>query len=140
VSASKPGYFTDIRFADATYSPIRKDTQLDLELEPLTPIVLGDVVRGRVGGAMCSHWGYGTGACSRFALTVPSAGMLEVSISAPGRDFDLDVVGPDGTFAHYDPVWVSPSLDRIPVAAGATYEIRLAGRSPREFELTTALR
>ena len=70
VAASKPGYFADIKFTDTTYQPISKDTQLDFELDPLVQISVGEVVRGRVGGATCSHWGYGGNrSCSRFALT-----------------------------------------------------------------------
>jgi hypothetical protein len=71
---------------------------------------------------------------------VPSAGTLEVIVTAPIFDFDIDILRPNGTFALYNPVWISPSRNQIPVEAGSTYQIRLAGRSPREFELTTALR
>jgi hypothetical protein len=142
VAASKPGYFADIRFTEANYAPISKDTQLDFELQPLTYISLGEVVRARVGGANCSHWGYGAGSCARFAVTVLTSGTLEVTVVAAVSDFDIDVVASDGTFAAYDP-YPRPSGSprvRIPVSAGSTYQIRLAGAAPREFELTTAVR
>ncbi len=140
VTASKPGYFAEIRFTDANYSPIAKDTQLDFVLQPLTLISLGEVVRTRVGGATCAHWGYGTGSCVRFAVTVPTSGTLEVTATAAIRDFDIDVVAPDGTFAGYYP-YPSPSPQvRIQVSAGSTYQIRLAGAAPRDVELTTAMR
>lgn len=142
LSASKPGYFTDIEFANVNYAPISKDTQLDFELRPWVHISLDEVIRGRLGeDAVCSHWGYGTGACQRFALTVPATGTLEITLSAPVRNFDVDVVGPDGTFAIYDATSASFLSVRIPVEAGSTYEIRLAFGSPaRDFELRTALR
>jgi hypothetical protein len=71
---------------------------------------------------------------------VPSAGTLEVTVTAPIFDFDIDVIRPDGTFALYNPVWISPSRNPIPVEGGSTYQIRLAGPVPREFELRTVLR
>lgn len=140
VAVSKPGYFADIRFTDANYLPIAKDTPLDFALEPLTYITFGETVRGRVGGSTCSHWGYGTGSCTRMAVAVPPSGMLEVTVSAVASDFDIDVVGPDGTFVAYNPNPRGSPLLRVPVTAGSTYQIRLAGGAPREFELTTALR
>lgn len=78
LSASKPGYFTDVKFADANYVPISKDTQLDFELDPWVHISLGEVIRGRIGvdDAVCSHWGYGSTVCQRFAVTAPASGTL----------------------------------------------------------------
>jgi hypothetical protein len=141
VSASKSGYFADIRFTDAKYLPIAHDTELDFELEPLTQISLGDVVPGRRFNSVCSHWGYGTGACQRFALTVPSSGILEVRASASPINFDLDIVTPEGTFAAYvaSPT-PSPVSVKVPVQAGLTYEIRVTDGGRRAFELTSALR
>jgi len=52
VSASKPGYFAGIRFAEPEYRPISKDTQVDFSLEPLSFISLGEVVRAHIGGAV----------------------------------------------------------------------------------------
>jgi hypothetical protein len=140
VSASKPGYFTEIRFTDANYLPIAGDRQLDFQLQPLRHIALGEVVRQPVAPSACSHWGYGTGPCQRFAVTVPAAGTLDVTVSAPVINFDLDIVRPDGTFAAYIPFpSSSPVRARIPVTAGATYEIRMIDASSG-FELTTAVR
>jgi hypothetical protein len=74
------------------------------------------------------------------AVTAPTAGILELTVSAPIRDFDVDIVRPDGTFALYNPAWVFPNRDRIPVEGGSTYQVRLTGPSPREFELTVVMR
>jgi hypothetical protein len=136
VSASKPGYFTDIKFTNANYAPVSRDTQLDFELDPLVFISLGDVVPGGNFDAVCSHWGYGTSACQRFALTVPSAGTLEVKVAAANNSGDLDIVGPDGTFAGYIPY---PS-GLVVVKGGLTYEIRVTTAGRRAFDLATALR
>jgi hypothetical protein len=56
-------------------------------------------------------------------------------------DFDIDIVTSEGMFAAYDgyPYPSGSPHVQIPVSAGATYQIRLAGER-REFELTTALR
>ena len=144
LSASKAGFFTDVEFAGGSYSPISRDTQLDFELSPSASISLGDVIRGQSpdGDPVCSHWGYGSTACQRFALTVPASGNLEVTLSAPVFNFDVDIVGPDGTFALYSAVWVSPLRVSIPVVAGSTYEIRVIGgwSPPRQFQLTTTVR
>jgi hypothetical protein len=144
LSASKPGFFTDVRFADPSYQPISRDTVLDFELAPLVQIAPGEVVRGRspTGPKVCSHWGYGTSECQRFGVVAPAAGRLVVTISAPVFQFDVDLIGPDGSFLLYDPSWVSPVRLEIPVQAGSTYEIRVIGGwdPPRVFELTTAMR
>ena len=144
LSASSASYFTDVEFADSNYLPIVKDTKLDFSLAPVAPISLGEVIQGRspAGDRVCSHWGYGSSACQRFALTAPTSGTLEVTVSASAFEFDFDVVGPDGTFALYDGSWKSPLRVAIPVNGGSTYEIRVIGgwSPPREFELRTALR
>jgi hypothetical protein len=144
LSASSAGYFTDVEFANRHYAPISSDTQVDFTLAPSMPILLGEVISGTapIGDPICSHWGYGSGACQRFAVTVPTAGNLEVTLSAPVFNFDLDVVGPDGTFVLYSSTWVSPTRVTIRADGGSTYEIRVIGgwNPARDFELTTALR
>jgi hypothetical protein len=138
VSASRAGYFADIRFTDANYLPISKDMQLDFVLEPLTFIPLGETVSARIGSATCAHWGYGAGACGRMAVTPPTSGTLVVTVEGK-TDFDIDVVNPNGTFAAYDP-FPHPPLHtlRVPVTGGSTYQIRLAG-APRDVNLTASL-
>jgi hypothetical protein len=144
LSAARAGYFTDAEFANRGYAPISSDAQVDFTLAPLLNIALGEVVSGTspTGDPICSHWAYGSSACQRFAVTVPTAGTLDVTLSAPVFNFDLDIVGPDGTFAAYSGVWVSPVRVTFRVEAGSTYEIRVIGgwSPPRHFELTTALR
>jgi hypothetical protein len=137
ISASKPGYFADIRFTNINYSPISKDTQLDFELDPLVFISVGEVVQGRIFDAVCSHWGYGTSPCQRFALAVPSSGTLELMVSAAAKNVgDIDVVKPVGSFGAY----ITSSSGSIPVTGGLTYEIRVTTPGRQAFELTTALR
>ena len=78
----------------------------------------------------------------RFALTAPRAGTLEITVTTPVDDFDIDIVGPNGIFAAYYPYphpARSPRVS-IPVSGGSTYEIRLTGAAPHDFELSTALR
>jgi hypothetical protein len=143
LSASSAGYFTDVEFADSSYLPIVKDTKLDFRLAALTRISLGDVIQGRasIGDRVCSHWGYGSSACQRFAVTAPVSGILAVDISAALFNFDVDIVAPDGTFALYDGSWRSPLRRTIGVEAGLTYEIRVIGgwEPARTFELTTRM-
>ena len=144
LSAAKPGYFTDVEFADSSYRPISRDITLDFTLHPWVPIELGEVVRGvsPIGPRVCSHWGYGAGDCQRFGVAAPATGVLDVTISAALFNFDVDVVGPDGSFVLYDSSWMSPLRLAIPVKAGATYELRVIGgwNPPREFDLTVAVR
>jgi hypothetical protein len=144
LSASKAGFFTDVRFADVNYEPIRKDTVLDFALTPWEEIALGDVVQGQTGAGprVCSHWGYGTSECQRFGVVAPATGVLDVTLTAPVFDFDFDVVGPDGSFVFYDSRWVSPKRMAISVEAGSRYELRvIGGWSPaREFELVATMR
>jgi hypothetical protein len=145
LSASKRGFFTAVEFARKDYAPIRQDTQLDFTLITEESIPVGHVVTARATSQdrVCSHWGYGSGACRRFAVTTPSAGWLDVRFSAvPFFRCDVDIVGPGGTFVLYDPSWRNPLNVSIPVVAGATYEIRvICGSDPsHEFELGTTLR
>src|SRR5262249_49922214 len=136
---SSAGYFTDVEFANSNYLPLSKDATLDFTLAPLTRIPLGEIVEGRspLGDRVCSHWGYGASACQRFAVKVPVSGILEVDMSAPQFNFDVDIVAPNGTFALYDGSWRSPHR-AIEVEAGLTYEIRVIGgwEPPRTFELS----
>ena len=138
VSASKPGYFADIK-----WSALTLDKQLNFELSPAMPqISLGETIQGRIGDALCASLGYGGGPgapCERFALKVPSSGTLEVAFSSSepmSNFFDVDVVKPDGTIGVYGAVTWGV---RIPVEAGLIYTIRVASGPAREFELTTAL-
>ena len=141
LSASKPGFFSDTRFTDVNYAPITKDTQIDLALEPIRQIPLGQVISDRGVESTCSHWGYGTQPCQRFAVTAPSTGLLTITVSAAVIRFDVDVVRPDGTFAAYVPYPSgSPVRIEIPTEAGMTYEIRLTDPGAQKVELTTALR
>jgi hypothetical protein len=144
LSASRTGFFTDVRFADVDYLPIRKDTVLDFAITPRVEIALGDVIQGQspVGPRVCSHWGYGASECQRFGVIAPATGVLEVTLTAPVFNFDFDVVGPDGSFVLYDSRWVSPKRITIPVEADSRYELRvIGGWSPaREFELVATMR
>jgi hypothetical protein len=142
VGASQPGYFADFKW----WLDFPKDADLNLRLEPLRFIHLNEVIHGQIGETECAGLGYGgwygqRALCQRFARTAPASGTLDLRVSAPVFNFDVDVVKPDGTFAAY--ASSSSSLHvTAPVEAGLTYEIRVAGGwSPaREFELTTALR
>ena len=144
VRAYKPGYFTDFQ-----RPRVSQDMRLDFVLDPWTHISLGEVVRGTVsyGDAVCHGNSYGLpGFCHRFALTAPSAGTLDVTLTWPTTrpDVVLDVVRPGGNpCALFSwPGGTRHNL-KLPVDAGSTYEIRVVddGRaSPLNYELTTALR
>lgn len=133
VSASKPGYFSDIRFISGS--------ALDFRLQPLEYIALGQVVRGTGRTAECSHWGYGSWPCHRFALTAPASGTLVVTASAPYVNFDIDVVGPNGEFVAYSPSTTGNSSVQAMarLEATRTYEIRIVTSMP-DFIVTTELR
>jgi pre-peptidase len=141
VGASAPGYFSDFKW----WLDFPKDADLDLRLDPLRHIRLGEVTRGQIGDTECAGLGYGgwygqRSPCQRFALTAPASGTLAVTVSAAMTDFDIDIVTSDGTFVAYDGYPYASGSPRvtIPVSAGSTYQIRLAG-ARREFELMTAL-
>ena len=143
LSASAAGYFTGVEYTGRLHVPLGSNARLDLELDPLVEIALGEVVHGRVpeGLRVCSHWGYGASACKRVAVVAPASGLLEVTLAGVLLDFDYDVVGPDGTFLLDGSAYESPSRFSFAVEAGATYEVRVAGAGyPRDFELKVALR
>lgn len=141
VRAFKRGYFTEFK-----RPVIFQDTRLDFELERWAHIRLGEVVAGtlRTGGDVCEGNSYG-GPCQRFALTMPAAGSLDVTLVWSGvrSDVVLDVVRPDGSpCAVFS--WPGASLNRVQIVAeaGATYEIFVIDESasPLSFELATSLR
>jgi hypothetical protein len=144
LSASSPGFFTGVEFVEANYGAIGGDRSLDFELDALVHIAVGEVVHGQLNRdrKACSHWGYGTGYCARFAIVPSSSGRLEVTVSGWGRSFDYDVVAPDGSFEEYG----SPNTSVegqffFPVQAGPTYQIRVIPWAvPDAFELVTVLR
>jgi hypothetical protein len=137
IGASKPGYFADFIW----WMDFPKAAQFNLELDPWAHIAVGEVIQGRVGKALCAGLGYGGWyGRERFALTVPRSGTLNVTLSAPVFNFDLDVVT-DGMFAGYAASSGSPLQLSVRVEAGLTYEIRVAAVGPaHDFMLTTELR
>jgi hypothetical protein len=57
---------------------------LDLRLDPLKHIRLGETIRGQIGDTECAGLGYGgwygqRAPCQRFAVTVPTSGTLELT-------------------------------------------------------------
>jgi hypothetical protein len=73
-------------------------------------------------------------------MTMPETGSLDITISAPSFQHDVDIVGPDGTFVLYDPIWRTPKRHTVLVHAGSTYEIRVIGVTGVDFDLSTTLR
>ena len=139
VSTSKPEYFTDTK-----YILMSQDQTLDFDLERAMHISVGDVIQSLLGEARCASLGYGGSGgalCRRLAVTVPSGGTLEVTLSASGSSFDVSVLRPDGSIAAYTS-GPSPLRATVPVEANRTYQVDVAGGwSPvREFELATILR
>ena len=144
VRAYKPGYFTNFQ-----RPRVSRDAQLDFTLDPWVHISLGEVVRGTVhaGDAFCYGNSYGVpGLCHRFALTVRSAGTLEVTLTWPTirPDVVLDVVRPGGIpCAEFSWPGGSRHALKVPADAGSTFEIRVVddgAASPLNYELTTVLR
>jgi hypothetical protein len=122
--------------------------RFDFVLDPWTYIPLGTAIHGVVnaGDAVCHGNSYGLpGFCDRFALAVPSSGMLDVTLTWPTTrpDVVLDVVRPRGNpCALFSWPGATHHTVRIPVEAGLTYEIRVVddgSASPLNYELTTAL-
>ena len=145
VGASKQGYFADHKW----WLDFPKDADLDLRLEPWRLIQLGEIIKGQIGQTECAGLGYGgwygrRTPCQRYALRVAAFGTLDVTISAPVFNFDMDLVNPDGTFADYTSYRGSTQASvrlTAPVRGGDTYEIRVAAvGAAQEFESTTALR
>lgn len=135
VGASKPGHFADFKWTTS----LGAEVQIDLALDPVEHVSLGEIVRRAGFNGTCEGVGYGRVQCQRLALTTPSSGSLVVTVSSQRLNGDMDIVRPDGSFARYVPCpCVSPLAIQIPVEAGSTYEIRVTGTP--EFELTTALR
>lgn len=138
VSASKPGFFTDIKYAETA-----RDGRLDFELDPLVYVSVGEVINGyagEAGDAQCSGLGYGSSPCQRFAIVATSSGVLQISSPGP-FNFDFDVVKPDGTFAIYSPGSQAAFSRTLDVIAGATYELRIVQTfTDSYFQFTTDLR
>jgi len=144
VRAYKAGYFTDFQ-----RPRVSQDMRLDFTLDPWTHVSPGQSIRGTVdrGDAVCRGNSYGLpGFCHRFAITVPTSGTLEVTLTWPNvrPDVLLDVVSPGGIpCALFSwPGGTRHSL-KIPAEAGATYEVRVVddgNASPLTYELTTLLR
>jgi hypothetical protein len=141
--AYKSGYFTDFQ-----RPRVSQDMRLDFVLDPWTHIALGTVVHGtvNVGDSVCRGNSYGLpGFCDRFALTVPSSGILDVTLTWPTNrpDVVLDVVRPGGNpCALFSWPGAARHTLKIPVEGGSTYEIRVVddgNASPLNYELTTAL-
>ena len=44
LSAYKAGFFSDVAFANPSYAPIGRDTQLDFNLVPVASIAVGDII------------------------------------------------------------------------------------------------
>jgi hypothetical protein len=143
VRAFKPGYFTDFE-----RPRVSQDMRVDFVLDPWTYVSVGSVIDGTIDGgdATCRGNSYGLpGFCDRFALTVPSSGILDVTLTWPAArpDVVLDVVRPGGNpCALFSWPGATHHGVRIPVDAGSTYEIRVVDdgkASPLNYELTTAL-
>jgi hypothetical protein len=144
VRAYKAGYFTDFQ-----RPRVSQDMRLDFTLDPWTHVSLGQTIRGTVdrGDQVCRGNSYGLpGSCHRFAITVPTSGTLEVTLTWPNvrPDVVLDVVRPGGIpCALFSwPGGTRHSL-KISAEAGATYEVRVVddgNASPLTYELTTSLR
>lgn len=139
VSVSKPGYFTNTR-----YVPMTRDETSDFDLVRASHISVGQQIRSRPGDARCASLGYGGGGgavCQQFAVTVPSSGTLEVTVSSsPASAFDTTVLEPHGTIGAYVAAPTTPLRLALQVVAGLTYQIDVVPIGVPEFELTTALR
>jgi hypothetical protein len=139
VRFTQPGYFTEFKRPD-----IARDTQVDIALDPLVFVTLGDVVRGTVtaNDAVCAGKDYSEGLCKRFAVAPSVTGTLEVTLTASGAPGDaaLDVVNAAGdAFAEFSG---QPKRVSIRARAGETWEIRVVLDMvvPLDFELTTSMR
>ena len=135
VRFSKEGYFTEFK-----RPLITQDTRLDVALDPLVFISVGDAVRGSVtGDAVCAGQDYEPDPCQRFAVVAPMSGTLEVTLASEANPvlWALDIVNPEGhAVAQFNG---SPKRMSIPAAGGGTYQIRVLGMSI-DFELMTSLK
>jgi hypothetical protein len=136
---SHMGYFTEHKRPD-----IASDLTLDIDLDLLSYIPLGEVMSGTVesGDPLCAGKEYEEDSCQRFAVITPAAGTLDVTLSSRLRSelLALEVVDPDGqAFAEFSG---TPKRVSVPARAGATYEVRVVTTSGVrvEFELETLLR
>ena len=138
VRFSQPGYFTEFK---RPY--IARDTQIDITLDPLAFVTVGDMVRGTVttNDGVCAGRDYSEGACQRFAVIPPATGTLDVTLTTTGAPSDaaLDVVNAAGdAFAQF---LGEPKRLSIPIRAVETWEIRVViDKLPVDFELTTSMR
>jgi hypothetical protein len=140
VSASKGTYFTETK-----YVLMSQDRRQEFDLEPSQSIALGGVTVSPLGQSSCASFGYGGqggSQCRRFALPVPAAGTLMVSVSSsPSMPFDISVLRPDGTIGVNASASSSPLHVALSVTPGI-YQIDVVHIDPRadRFELTTTLR
>ena len=144
VRAYKAGYFTDFE-----RPRVSQDMRLDFTLDPWTHVSLGQSIHGTVdrGDPVCRGNSYGLpGFCHRFAITVPTSGTLDVTLTWPNvrPDVVLDVVRPGGVpCALFS--WPGRTQHNLKIVAeaGATYEVRVVddgNASPLTYELTTSMR
>jgi hypothetical protein len=140
VSVSKAGFFTATK-----YIWVDKDRKADFDLERAVYIAVGQTIQSPIGVARCASLGYGGGEgafCTRFVLTTPSAGTLDVVVgSNPPLPFDMCLLRPDGTIAAYNSANAGGRLS-IAVPADATYQIDVVHIDSRTtgFQLTASLR
>jgi hypothetical protein len=139
VRFTQPGYFTEFKRPNIT-----RDTQVDISLDPLVFVRLGDVVRGTVtaNDAVCAGKEYTESVCRRFAVAPAVDGTLEVTLTAGGAPGDaaLDVVNAAGdAFAQFLGQMKQVS---IRARAGEIWEMRVVidRVAPLDFELTTSMR
>lgn len=139
VSVSKPEFFTATR-----YVPMNQDEKSDFDLERARHISVGQRIQSRPSGARCASLGYGGGPgseCQRFALTAPTSGTLEVTVSSsPASPFDATLLKPDGTIGVYVAAPTTPLRLALQVLAGLTYQIDVVPIGGPEFEVTTSMR
>jgi len=134
ISASKAGFIADIQYPELF-------DRLDLALQPVSLVSVGDVLGPQPANHSCAGLGYGLLPCQRFSFRAPAAGMIEARVTGSAVDYDVDVVNADGTFALYQPSRRPPFTMAFSVVAGQVYEVRLvpflAGGT---FTLTTAMK
>lgn len=139
VRFSQPGFFTEFK-----RTRMITDTRVDVVLDPLVVVAVGDVVRGSVSASdpKCAGQDYEDGACQRFAVIPPATGMLGVTLTTTGAPTDaaLDVVNAAGdAIAEF---FGQPKRISLAARAGETWEIRVVidRVAPVDFELRTVMR